>query len=538
MMKKYIVKVLLWVSILIGVISNFSLANLFLMIQQLASGLANSLVPIRYVYKGNKFVWAFFITNVEDETQQVCIDNGSFSQCKVCHKKLYWYYWSHGHRILPYPLTEKDRNFLKAVSAAVNADFYSNLSVNGGLYTACDGEPESVYGYIDYKYAWNTLFKIFAGLEVSDKFVPNNSFATNLQFVQWYNLVGLITDSIAGVGVVGIKSNKIDPCVNTFISRANNTGIVNFVSIDTGWNVVVDMWSSSCDWSMTGGFVWNQVANVLAFRWIYSLTDSTYESIKDLFVSNVGREQWTSVQYSIYADKSTFSSTMNYLRKKAEYLCRWKWKKYDWVNWNDDIVCIDIGWWTWKVYTKSGKNPYVVWKTIIARNWNLIISGDSITDNNYINIFVDRGNLIIDIDDLLPTDGDGQHNPTNAVTSWVHINGDLIVNWLLLGPNNPEFNHKLYIHGRVMFLNTIGEPTNKRVEFVNYIVGENALWNTLDGDFSDDKKFIDLNKVFARRCDFASGIWSDGVRCWDENDKYSLYSIIIDYRRWLNSLFR
>ncbi len=524
--------------VLILFLYTFVFSNwIYLVITKLAEWLANSFVPIRFVNWWNHFAGALFITNIEDENQKICINNN----CKICHKKLRWFYWSHGHSFFIWPLTEDDKKFINSIS--FNSNFYSNLSLNGWFYTACEWEPESVYGYIDYKYNNSSLFKIYAGLKANKNinFKPDRFFSKNLQYVQWQALFGLITDTVAWIWIVWTNDSQIDNYVDLFIDWANNTWINNFVSITSDWKFFVNMWQNK-RFTLNSNFLWNQVWNVLAFRGVYSVTDSTYDDVKDLFVLNVWRERGSSKQYSIYVDKATFSKVINKIRKKAEYVCRWRWQNLSlwesWLDWWDNIICINANNNSLNVYGDNCLND--IWcitnKTLIVKNWNIVLKGWSIVWSNFVNIFVDGGNLIVDINDLVSIDGDGDYNLSNAVTSGVYINGDIFVNWLLLWPNSPYFDHKLYINWRALFLNTIGEPTDKRVSFVNYIVWDNALWNVNDNNFSDDKEYVNLNKVFRRRCDFASGKWSDGVKCWDSDDKYSLYSIILKYTRWKNIL--
>jgi len=77
------------------------------------------------------------------------------------------------------------------------------------------------------------------------------------------------------------------------------------------------------------------------------------------------------------------SSLINYAKKKAEVLCRWKWDNY---SSNDTVVC------------KNTPSGWVSadWKTYIIRQWNVSISPTSnASSNDYYDVFLMDGNLII-----------------------------------------------------------------------------------------------------------------------------------------------
>lgn len=156
-------------------------------------------------------------------------------------------------------------------------------------------------------------------------------------------------------------------------------------------------------------------------------------------------------------------------------------------------------------------------KTIIVRNRDLELQGYQTSENAPINLFIDKGNLILtetesNTGDLAKFDSFGyleKDQDCKTCSSANYLKGNFIINGLLLAGDDGEgsLKNKLYIHGKLVSLNTFGKPTDQKTETVKTILGNRF------------KNHIALDELFVWNCDAVEGIGSDGTRCKGESKK-------------------
>lgn len=155
------------------------------------------------------------------------------------------------------------------------------------------------------------------------------------------------------------------------------------------------MYSGTLPITCTGISFQDELTKIL-IEWIMWLSDSgTWWDTK---FWTIGNSSDTKMQY--FATKSVSNVTMmNYVRRRAELLCRWKWKDNEpSINENGDkIICLD------GVSVGSGiaNDAKVYGKTLIVKNGDVTISPMSAEEYNnpnkyYYDIFILSGNLLID----------------------------------------------------------------------------------------------------------------------------------------------
>jgi len=154
------------------------------------------------------------------------------------------------------------------------------------------------------------------------------------------------------------------------------------------------MYSGTLPITCTGISFQDELTKIL-IEWIMWLSDSgTWWNTK---FWTIGNSSDTKMQY--FATKSVSNVTMmNYVRRRAELLCRWKWKDNALINENGDkIICLN------GVNVDSGAafSAKKFGKTLIVKNGNVTISPMSAEEygsnpNKYYDIFILSGNLLID----------------------------------------------------------------------------------------------------------------------------------------------
>ena len=163
-------------------------------------------------------------------------------------------------------------------------------------------------------------------------------------------------------------STKVNKLEDLFVESGNDT--LRYVKWgDVGVNCSDLVWDSLIwvviEWIVCMWEVWN-TAN---FEVIWNSKDEKMQYFSSANINN--------------------NTIINYARKKAELLCRWKWNDY---NNTDKIICAsgqNIEWYL------DGASSNINWKTLIVKNWNVTITPSSKDDDKYYDIFIDSWNLII-----------------------------------------------------------------------------------------------------------------------------------------------
>jgi len=313
------------------------------------------------------------------------------------------------------------------------------------------------------------------------------------------------------------------------------------------------VWNLS--WITCTGISFQDMLTKILIEWIMWLSNSgTWWDTK---FWTIGNSSDTKMQY--FATKSVSNVTMmNYVRRRAELLCRWKWMTSG--NSTDTIICWD-GWDLNLTWTTN-------WKTLIVKNGNVTISPISGSNNGeYYDIFILSGNLLINEENAnkFVIDNKGfitnkditefkksviARNISNLYDSIDTASGALrecIVNggdkycssWMDI--NNDWFTNE----EDIVSLGNLGGLSAGSDKYVavasvirwNFIVNWNvkaASGNTLDnkyflyGKFTTKDTIGTLENVFAWRCNNEMG--SDGNFCpkFDKNPYRNASLIVID----------
>ena len=156
------------------------------------------------------------------------------------------------------------------------------------------------------------------------------------------------------------------------------------------------------------------------------------------------------------------NTIINYARKKAELLCRWKWNKNGTCYKNPT--------------SPINANP---WEIYIVKNWDVKIKPLNSLQSDHYNIFIDSWNLIIEEDNDKRYVFDNNWFPVNynkddfweavgrdrsnyrenyvAVASFLKWN--FIVNWRITGENGSWLNNRYFIHWKISTRDTLGTLT-------------------------------------------------------------------------------
>ncbi|MCR5413080.1 MAG: hypothetical protein K6E76_09135 [Patescibacteria group bacterium] len=189
----------------------------------------------------------------------------------------------------------------------------------------------------------------------------------------------------------------------------------------------------------------------------------------------------------------------------------------------EQICAIDQD--TTDVICESGDQTYNITalheKTLVVNGGDLTLKGLMNSSNEPLDIFINGGNLILDLDTDIQTafteDGFPVYNGGNerkpVAYTGIYLKGNFIVNGLVQLATRTE-NEKYFIHGKFTSLNTYDIPTPQRKQQIQTVLNNLSISN----------EQIDLTKVFKWRCNLGSG--TDGSACTVGEFKDSPLSII------------
>lgn len=150
------------------------------------------------------------------------------------------------------------------------------------------------------------------------------------------------------------------------------------------------VYSGSVEWITCGDTSFANMLVKILIEWIMWLTDYGPESSVKFWT--LGNSNDTKMQY-FWTNTVSNTTMMNYVKKKAEQLCRWKWKSDDFSSVSDKIICWD--WWDLGTWSSNWAKQYG--KTLIVKNANVVVSPiTGAFDSKYHDIFILSGDLLID----------------------------------------------------------------------------------------------------------------------------------------------
>jgi hypothetical protein len=390
---------------------------------------------------------------------------------KTCSKRVRGLYFTNAKWSRLWPLDQTTLNGLKLL----NPD-YSNLQINGGLYTTCgwSGSTElySIYGQISYTdTATSTdLGTVSAGMMYN---VTDNTVDTSLwlyQTLQYFNNqtpLWYVFDNVWGIGFVGwqlptnVHTTILDDIKNNgwYINSIFHFNPTQDIVATVGWNTTYLWWNANAGMDT----IWNisVLWNVLLSRGWLDVAD------RQSVLGNPGTS--SSV---VFSDVINTADILNSLRKNSDTLCRGQTKitamTLDTINdyiatlwYKPKVICVynNIGWSDFNtsygsddplIIDLSDTDSYTNIEFVVK--WrNVVVEWSMPTNKESLNIFLDQWNILLKNGDFATEVEGGSQTSTNyaifdarggvlndyyTFTNWV-VNPQ--INKLPAGSNTPNW---------------------------------------------------------------------------------------------------
>ena len=428
--------------------------------------------------------------------------NAPESEVYDCRTKIKWFYYNAERWERLWPLDEETWTGVLAYRGLTTTwwiyvncvkDWYSgalasclNSSDTTNLQECQDGVKEQYkvlgfgyYGSVSQTYSWKN-FNLTVWVQYQDnghnEFIsidPNSKLSSTFENLDNQVPVWFVYDYNGWVWLAWCRFNNPNPdSMRDLINEITN-GISDVFQYDDEIKEVKYIWTKfgpediKCD-SIS---VADTLLRVL-IEWIVWMNEGGNEWNTKFW--SLGNSSDTKMQY--FGTKTVSNATlMNYAVKKAELLCRWKWKTIN-DSVSQNIICIDNG------------GPVVItwdlavldWKTLIIKNWDFVVKPfTGSTDSRNYDVYLLNGNLIIDEsegetskfvfntgwfisdttvesfsvevhDALCPTPGmpcDGIYIGSDAAV-WSFIRWNFIVNGLVKWLGGDLLKNKYFIYGK------------------------------------------------------------------------------------------
>jgi len=441
------------------------------------NGLAPSLqwgtFPVSFIWWGNNYAGSLIFNNQTSVNQTITFSTTSVT----CKRQIHWYYFNAARWVGLLPLSSQT---------------YMNdgVTVAWWLYTSCGNGARlyDIVGLLGYSKDWvsigtwvfwvqtdlptNTSNGIYQPWALSWK-VSNG---VNGRFFDTMFGIGNVSSASGGIGVIGSVSNLIGTFSNIYIQ----------------WHVGIGQSVESSEREIL-------TVNLAGTK---TLLTSTDELLSSDIINTVSK------------------NTAKKCRATTTYT---EGNIYELQTNNSKFVCIDLA--TNSTFTIDELNLDLFKnRDVVFLNGNVELDStlyNNTSPNKYLSIYIPNGNLIFDsnIKDADLTDIDNNwfpKNPSNtAVTRWVYLVGNFIVNWLVVWS---EFNgtyisipFKTFIHGKLVSLNTFTTVSEKRDTLLrNLLATRNPTYNQLttpsNSYFPNSKWNASMGDIFAWKCaDISTG---------------------------------
>ncbi len=496
--------------------------------------LTNKIIQIHFADNWNNFGWFIYYGNIDEESTtepggqfQVGVNN-DFYECK---NQLKWFYYNAERWERLWPLDEytkgsRDNSLTMSwwIYTACALSWYDKkledcTTQNNKDLEACKAEVNAsneadgngYFGSVSHTYSGKDMrliiwvrYKTPADINTKDFIKINTGTTLFPSFKRLSNKypVGFIYDYNGWVGLAWchIEEGYLrDDTMSNLIEELNtNNEWIDGMFIESNDNPDVKV-----------KYIWNAVnqsgincssvstedtLSKVVIEWIVWASDkwSDYGTI----FTQMGNQSDQKMQYFTTANVDN-DTLMNYARKKAEILCRWKWK-HDFDNigkWKGKVVCINGG-----AITDTESNQIKnEGKTLIVKGQGSSVTITPMTwadinTNKYYDIFIDGGNLIIAEDndkDKIASgmneelfvftkewfmsggsysgfnealSGAGIYNDVynwNDIAVWAYIRWNFIVNGKVKGEEDDEkLKHKYFIYWKFSTLDWFKELEN------------------------------------------------------------------------------
>ncbi len=482
---------------------------------------------IHFAWGGNDFIGGLFLLDAESLASPVEIS--LWSDTILCTKKLRWLYYNMQRGQKLWPLDEQTNAWLFWG--------YTNLIVDGGLYTTCSFtwsvgwtltvDPFDIVGHIRYDHPDYGVSEISAGKKYT-RFsnTDDGIYASSLGMFNNETIVGFLFDTYGGIWFVGGYDDGI--CYDDLLDEFNTTsGTVN-TAFSLSWDLIVrETTQVACSgWILT----WNGATNLLwnvDIKWLAWVSDAISTQDRQSLVGNIGEQSLLR-----NTDFVTASALLSLARKNARMLCRGKepfvWSSLTWIPIGEDVLCIDSGWGPFVIDLDADASLYEN-KTLIIKEWDVLFQWSMPYDSLGMNLFIEKGNLllenVIDANDLTFFDWFGFPESVFSTTRGLYIRANLVINGIIAWVDNATtspvvgYHHKVFLHGRLSSLSTPLEPTIQRKRQL-----ENLFWVSRLTSFWP---YINIQQAIERRCG-TDGLGNDWfVECDALSDDHALASLIV-----------
>ncbi len=361
--------------------------------------------PIHFADNGNDFWWFIYFSNVWDDNGDWWTGNvTAWSTTYRCEKQLKWFYYDAQRWERLWPLDTVTANGLGINDSSLSWWLYT-VCINKTQYDKdlekCDSvkddyddcvaqvradnmDSNGFYGMLNHEYSGNN-FTLIAWVKYQTNSTGdwiniegNSGLAPTFQRYDNSHPVWFVYDYNGWIGFVWceVGDNK-QTTLNTLVNLTKNwSGIREYFSYS--WSDIVWSWDDKVKLKCSDIGAMNNSLIGLLVEWLVGMGKNTE-------VSSLQWNQSNKMQYFSSANVNS-STLINYVRQKAELLCRGKWNAGS-SAW---ITCIS-------------NNPSVdateyTGKTLIVKNGDVTIkpfTGDR-NDGRQYDIFIDSGSLIID----------------------------------------------------------------------------------------------------------------------------------------------
>lgn len=460
--------------------------------------LANNMSEVNFIAPWNDFGGMFFRLAQKSliTPEEISVD----SDILLCYKQLRGLYYNaqRGERV--WPLDSDTLDLLQESSSS-----YDALTVDGWLYTFCswtgvdtrsivwqmqydDGSTQSyILAWLDYNYAQNSYSVIFSD---------------SLQYFINTTPIWYIYDTIGGIWFVWWLYTAHDAVLDAINSGQSITEIFQQSGQDiVAYDIPIIMWATgryATPWYIA-------IDGIVGITTALSWSQSNYMSNNQEYATVLPTTSFTTADIT------------NQLRKKASRYCQWRPNATNITDpWT--VLCFQ-----YETYNESNSididlslDAYAD-KTIFVKNGNIHLIWTMDASSSPINIFIDNGNILWDTAGVSLVWFDEKGNPdVSGVARWLFLKGNILIDWLIMPAWTASFDHKLYVHGKILSLHT---PDIAPVWRQTHILQKFAPY--------DYSAFIDLETIFAWRCNPATWLWNDGTTCWLSTDPYAFAPFVL-----------
>lgn len=289
--------------------------------------------------------------------------------------------------------------------------------------------------------------------------LENSPMHCSLQLINNKTAVGYLYDYQGGVGFVG--GNVPNTTLNEQLSQLLNDGkciteIFTPISEDTlSATIGGEQWIINNQQSLEN-LKWG-----LAIRGIVGFTNDLFIQDHINVEGNFGAKSQT-----VRTSSLSLADAVNIARKKSEQLCRNLWNKD-----TGNIRCFNSEIGTVKSLNLAPGVTYV-FKGIDAE----LDSYMNTTDNTSkpVTVFIDGGKLHLPSQvvtgNLSPFNDAGYLDSSNTVSHGNFLKGNFIINGLIAPSAGTGIKNKLYVHGKLLSLNTYDTPSESRIQQIHSLL--------------------------------------------------------------------